>query len=148
VSQRDEYRVGDMPRLYESAARAATEAGVRIAVSPLTAGGLDPCMRLSELAASVLDAALCAGTPDALAHYDGATLRANFRGRLLMRRALAEVRAPVLASAAFALLRTPFGRPAAARILFGDGSFPDTVPTYARTAAVTAAAPAGPSVIV
>ena len=46
------------------------------AVSPLTAGGLDPCLRLSELAAAVLDDALRAGRPDALAHYDGAALRA------------------------------------------------------------------------
>jgi flavin-dependent dehydrogenase len=94
------------------------------AVSPLTAGGLDPCLRLSELAAAVLDDALRTGRPDALLHYDGAALRAQFRGRLMLRRGLALVRTPAAATAAFTLLRTPFGRAAARRILFGDRSFP------------------------
>lgn len=102
------------------------------AVSPLTAGGLDPCLRLSELAAAVLDDALRAGRPDALAHYDGAALRARFRGRLLLRRGLAGVRTRPVAAAAFALLRTPPGRAAARRVLFGDRSFPGTA---ARAAA-------------
>ena len=94
------------------------------AVSPLTAGGLDPCLRLSQLAADVLDDGLRAGRPDALHHYDGAALRARFRGRLLLRRGLAEVRTPAVAAMAFPVLRTPFGRAAARRILFGDRSFP------------------------
>ncbi|MFI7489071.1 FAD-dependent oxidoreductase [Micromonospora echinaurantiaca] len=95
------------------------------AVSPLTAGGLDPCLRLSELAAAVLDEALRTGRPDALTRYDGAALRARFRGRLTLRRGLAQVRTPAVAAAAFTLLRTPLGRAAAGRVLFGDGSFPD-----------------------
>ncbi|CAN5327339.1 NAD(P)/FAD-dependent oxidoreductase [soil metagenome] len=95
------------------------------AVSPLTAGGLDPCLRLSELAAAVLDDALRTGQPDQLAHYDGAALRAHFRGRLLLRRGLAQMRTPSLAAMAFTLLRTPVGQAAARRILFGDRSFPD-----------------------
>lgn len=94
------------------------------AVSPLTAGGLDPCLRMADLAATVLDSALKNGRPDALARYDGAALRARFRGRLMLRRGLAQVRTPAAATAAFTLLRTPVGRAAAARILFGDGSFP------------------------
>jgi flavin-dependent dehydrogenase len=97
------------------------------AVSPLTAGGLDPCLRLSEHAADVLDDALRTGRPGALAAYDGAALRASFRGRLALRRGLAQVRTPAMATAAFALLRTPPGRAAARRILFGDRSFPDAV---------------------
>lgn len=95
------------------------------AVSPLTAGGLDPCLRLSEHAAGVLDEALRSGRPDALARYDGAALRAHFRGRLMLRRALSQVRTPALAATAFTFLRTPFGQAAARRILFGDRSFPD-----------------------
>ena len=89
------------------------------AVSPLTAGGLDPCLRLSDHAASVLDDALRTGRPEALAAYDGRELRARFRGRLLLRRGLAQVRTPAMAAAAFSLVRTPVGRAAAARILFG-----------------------------
>ncbi|HEX5741005.1 MAG TPA: NAD(P)/FAD-dependent oxidoreductase [Pilimelia sp.] len=95
------------------------------AVSPLTAGGLDPCLRLSVHAAAVLGEALRTGCPRALRRYDGAALRARFRGRTLLRRALAQVRTDTVAAAAFTLLRTPPGRAAAVRVLFGDGSFPD-----------------------
>lgn len=95
------------------------------AVSPLTAGGLDPCLRLSSLAAEVLDDALRGGAA-ALPAYDGAALRAHFRGRLMLRRGLAQVRTPAAASLAFKLLRTGPGRLAARRILFGDRSFPAT----------------------
>lgn len=95
------------------------------AVSPLTAGGLDPCLRLSEVAAAVLDTALRVGQPDALTHYDGTALRARFRGRLMLRRGLAQVRTPAAATTAFTLLRTPLGRAAARGILFGDRSFPE-----------------------
>ncbi|MGY1782479.1 FAD-dependent oxidoreductase [Geodermatophilus sp. SYSU D01036] len=95
------------------------------AVSPLTAGGLDPCLRLSRHAADVLDDALRTGRADALRHYDGAALRAAFRGRLLLRRGLAAVRTPATAAAAFGVLRTAPGRAAARRVLFVDRSFPD-----------------------
>jgi hypothetical protein len=95
-------------------------------VSPLTAGGLDPCLRLSELAAAVAGDYLRGGDASVLRHYDGAALRARFRTRLLLRRAFSGVRSPAAAEAAFTLLRTPPGRAAAARLLFGDGSFPDS----------------------
>lgn len=110
------------------------------AVSPLTAGGLDPCLRLSEHAAAVLDEALRTADPDTLATaYDGAALRASFRGRLMLRRGLAQVRTPAMAAAAFALLRTPPGRAAARRVLFGDRSFPAPAPGPRRVG------PAAPS---
>ncbi|PRY31414.1 FAD-dependent oxidoreductase [Pseudosporangium ferrugineum] len=95
------------------------------AVSPLTAGGLDPCLRLSRLAAEVTGDYLRSGDASVLRHYDGAGLRARFRGRLLMRRALSGLRSAAGAEAAFTLLHTAPGRAAAARVLFGDGSFPD-----------------------
>ncbi|MFC6022638.1 NAD(P)/FAD-dependent oxidoreductase [Plantactinospora solaniradicis] len=100
------------------------------AVSPLTAGGLDPCLRLSEVAAAVTDDYLRTGDVSVLRHYDGAALRARFRGRLLMRRALSGVRSPAVTDAAFTLLRTVPGRAAASRVLFGDGSFPDLRPNW------------------
>jgi flavin-dependent dehydrogenase len=96
------------------------------AVSPLTAGGLDPCLRLSALAAAVTGDYLRTGDDSVLRQYDGAALRARFRVRLLMRHALSGVRSPAVTEAAFTLLRTPPGRAAASRVLFGDGSFPDT----------------------
>lgn len=95
------------------------------AVSPLTAGGLDPCLRMSELAAAVIAGYLRDGDPHELRRYDGGALRASFRGRLLLRRLMAGVRSAAAAEAAVAMLRSHAGRRAASRILFGDGSFPD-----------------------
>ncbi len=88
------------------------------AVSPLTAGGLDPCMRMSELAASVTFDYLRSGNSYVLEHYDGAALRRRYRIRSLMRRGLTLVREPGVAEAAFAGLRTPFGKAVGKRILF------------------------------
>ncbi|MGW5051890.1 FAD-dependent monooxygenase [Actinokineospora sp. NPDC004072] len=95
------------------------------AVSPLTAGGLDPCLRMADLAATVTADYLTTGDPAALRRYDGTALRTRFRLRLLQRDALSTLRGPGATEAAFTLLRTPPGRAAAHRILFGDGSFPD-----------------------
>lgn len=95
------------------------------AVSPLTAGGLDPCLRLSALAADVAGDFLATGSEAALAAYDGAALRRRFRSRLLIRRALAAVRSPAAAELACAALRLPPLRAAARKVFFGRGSFPD-----------------------
>jgi flavin-dependent dehydrogenase len=105
------------------------------AVSPLTAGGLDPCLRMSELAAAVATGYLRTGDQDVLRRYDGHALRSRFRGRLLLRRAFAGVRSPAAAEAAVALLRrSRGGQAAAARVLFGDNSFPDVTPRLADLA--------------
>lgn len=101
------------------------------AVSPLTAGGLDPCLRMSELAAEVVGEYLRTGDPRTLRRYEGRQFRNRFRGRLLLRRGFAGIRSPAVAEAAVALLRTRAGRAAAARILFGNGSFPDVSPWLA-----------------
>ncbi|MEV6040636.1 NAD(P)/FAD-dependent oxidoreductase [Nonomuraea sp. NPDC052116] len=98
------------------------------AVSPLTAGGLDPCLRMAELAAAVAAGYLRTGDQRRLSLYDGGALRARFRGRLLLRRVFAGIRSPAAAEAAVAVLRGRAGRAVAARILFGDGSFPGVDP--------------------
>ena len=98
------------------------------AVSPLTAGGLDPCLRMSELAAAVTVEHLRTGDHRVLRRYDGHALRTRFRGRLLLRRVFAGIRSPAAAEAAVTMLRSRAGRAAAARILFGAGSFPDVNP--------------------
>ena len=51
------------------------------AVSPLTAGGLDPCLRLSEFAAQVIDAAIRTDDSSPLQAYSGAAFRKRFRSR-------------------------------------------------------------------
>jgi len=96
------------------------------AVSPLTAGGLDPCIRLSALAARVAADFMATGDGDALAAYSGNAFRRRFRSRLVLRRALAAVRSPLAAELAVAAMRTPLLRPIASHVFFGRGSFPDT----------------------
>jgi len=81
---------------------------------------------MAQLAAAVTGDYLRTGDASALLrHYDGTALRARFRTRLLLRRVLSGIGTSSTAEAAFTLLRTPVGRAAAARIMFGDGSFPD-----------------------
>jgi flavin-dependent dehydrogenase len=114
---------GVLPRI--ACARGLLTGDAAGAVSPLTAGGLDPCLRLSALAAEVAVELLATGEPAALAPYDGTSLRARFRTRLLIRRALAAVRSPLAAELACAALRLPPFRTVAHRVFFGHGSFPD-----------------------
>jgi flavin-dependent dehydrogenase len=95
------------------------------AVSPLTAGGLDPCMRLSTLAAKVIAASLETGNADALASYSGELFRARFASRLWMRRLAATVRQPALLEVGCACMRLPILNSFAWHVFFGRGSFPD-----------------------
>ena len=104
------------------------------AVSPLTAGGLDPCLRLSTLAARVADEYLSTGDPAALAAYSGARFRERFTSRLWMRRLLRGVRSPLAAEAACAVLRVPPFDRLARHVFFGRGSFPDVGGAASHTA--------------
>lgn len=94
------------------------------AVSPLSAGGLDACIRLSEYAAHLLLDALTDG-PGALTAYDGRPLRTRFTSRLFMRRLLDMFGSPAAVEVALAALRAPPLRPFVRRIFFGNGSFPE-----------------------
>jgi flavin-dependent dehydrogenase len=96
------------------------------AVSPLTAGGLDPCLRLSEFAARVIDGAIRTDDPAPLQAYSGAAFRKKFRSRLWLRSALRSVRSRRAVNAACWCLRTPIGRKLAAHVFFHPASFPDT----------------------
>lgn len=118
---------GVLPRIAN--ARGLLTGDAAGAVSPLTAGGLDPCLRLSAHAAAVATEFLSTGDPAALAPYDGTALRARFRNRLLLRRALAAVRTPAAAELACAALRIPPLSAVAKKVFFGRGSFPDVAPT-------------------
>jgi flavin-dependent dehydrogenase len=110
--------------------RIANERGLLVgdaagAVSPLTAGGLDPALRLSALAARVTTDYLRTGDAAALAPYSGARFRARFTSRLWMRRVIREMRSPLAVEAVCAALRLPVARELARHVFFGRGSFPD-----------------------
>jgi flavin-dependent dehydrogenase len=95
------------------------------AVSPLTAGGLDPCMRLSALAASVVTEYLSTGDAAVLQAYSGELFRSRFASRLWARRMAATFRQPQLLEFGCAMLRLPLLSRLANHVFFGRGSFPD-----------------------
>jgi flavin-dependent dehydrogenase len=95
------------------------------AVSPLTAGGLDPALRLSTLAARVIADYLETGDAALLAPYSGAGFRARFTSRLWMRRAIRSMNSPLAVELACAALRLPLADRVVRHVFFGNGSFPD-----------------------
>ena len=95
------------------------------AVSPLTAGGLDPCMRLSAFAAKVVTEYLSTGDVQVLESYSGELFRSRFASRLWARRVAANLRQPQLLELGCALLRLPVFSRLANHVFFGRGSFPD-----------------------
>jgi len=94
------------------------------AVSPLTAGGLDPCLRLSTLAAKVVTEFLATGNSEILHAYSGNRFRTRFASRLFMRRILSKVQNPQMLELSVALMRLPLLTPIAWHVFFGRGSFP------------------------
>ena len=114
------------------------------AVSPLTAGGLDPCLRLSELAAKVIWKYLTSGDPAHLAAYDGRLFRRRFLARRALRAAYSLAGYNPVLEAACGALRLPWCKGMAERVFFGRGSFPDVLaPDLPPPAAATKAASSG-----
>lgn len=95
------------------------------AVSPLTAGGLDPAMRLSKYAAEVILEILKTDDPEVLLNYSGEAFRARFVSRIWMRRIIASVKSQFLLEIGCAFLRLPIIKNFAKHVFFGRGSFPD-----------------------
>ena len=77
------------------------------AVSPLTAGGLDPCMRLSAFAAQVVGEYLSSDNPQVLSVYSGELFRARFASRLWARRIASTLGQRQLLELGCAVLRFP-----------------------------------------
>ncbi len=95
------------------------------AVSPLTAGGLDPCMRLSTFAANITTQYLANQNADVLKSYSGDLFRSRFTSRLWARRIASHLKWTPIAELACASLRLPLLNRLAAHVFFGRGSFPD-----------------------
>ena len=95
------------------------------AVSPLTAGGFDACLRLSRQAADVIVRRFETGDPGVLATYSGARLRARFLSRRWMRLLLAGVRSRAAMELVCLALRCPPLRSLAWQVFFRRRSFPD-----------------------
>lgn len=95
------------------------------AVSPLTAGGLDPCMRLSTLAAQVITGYLETSDAEVLKVYSGNLFRARFTSRLWLRRLIRRLERPSFVELACSALRLPLLNYVSWHVFFGRGSFPD-----------------------
>jgi flavin-dependent dehydrogenase len=95
------------------------------AVSPLTAGGLDPCMRLSTFAAKITTQYLANQNAEILKSYSGDLFRSRFTSRLWARRIASHLKWTPFAELACASLRLPLINQLAAQVFFGRGSFPD-----------------------
>ena len=104
------------------------------AVSPLTAGGLDPALRLSKYAAEVILERLHTNDPSVLLQYSGEEFRARFVSRLWMRRIIASFTFQPFLEAACLLMRLPLLKTVAKHVFFGRGSFPDMKFRNAHTA--------------
>ncbi len=107
------------------------------AVSPLTAGGLDPCLRLSTFAAATIGDYLETGDAHVIAGYSGDLFRSRFVSRLFMRRAIATVQSQALVEAGCAMMRLPVFDSFAWHVFFGRGSFPDLKPSVGRAPVVS-----------
>ncbi len=110
--------------------RIANENGLLIgdaagAVSPLTAGGLDPAMRLSKFAAEIVHERLESDNPQVLLQFSGELFRARFVSRLWMRRIIKTFTNQRLLELGFSFLRNRIGQKFAKHVFFGRGSFPD-----------------------
>lgn len=109
--------------------RIATARGLAVgdaagAVSPLTAGGLDACLRLSHHAAGVIAAHLD-GAPGALSDYRGDRFRTRLVSRLALRHLMdAAGRSSLLLEAAHGVLSALPLKALARHVFFGRGSFP------------------------
>ena len=102
------------------------------AVSPLTAGGLDACMRLSSHAATVLLRAL--EKPAAIHAYSGAAYRSRFASRLRMRNVFdVATRWPFAVELGFTMARTSLAGAIVRHVFFGRSSFPDAEPARGRS---------------
>lgn len=95
------------------------------AVSPLTAGGLDPCLRLSKFAAEIICKRLKTDDTEVLLDYSGEVFRSRFISRLWMRRLIAIVSNQKILELGFNFLQTGIGKKFANHVFFGRGSFPD-----------------------
>jgi flavin-dependent dehydrogenase len=95
------------------------------AVSPLTAGGLDPCMRLSSFAADVITQRVRLDDGQILLQYSGDLFRTRFISRLWMRRIISVFKSQTFIECGFRILSTKIGVRLASHIFFGRGSFPD-----------------------
>ena len=95
------------------------------AVSPLTAGGLDPCMRLSKFAAEIVTERLNSDDPAVMYRHSGKMFRAKFTSRIIMRRILKSISFQPLLELPFMPIGARVSEKFAEKVFFGRSSFPD-----------------------
>lgn len=102
------------------------------AVSPLTAGGLDPCLRLSEFASETAIARIRSQDPKILLNYSGEIFEKDFSTKLMMRAGLRFLKFDFQYEWFFKALTSRPGRRLAEKIFFRRSSFPDLSRSHPR----------------
>jgi flavin-dependent dehydrogenase len=125
---------GVLPRIANSRGLLVGDAAG--AASPLTAGGLDAALRLSNHAARVIVEYLRTEDSRVLEAYSGERFRTRFFSRLWMRRIFAGMRSARALECVFTLLSAPPLREMARHVYFGRGSFPEIEPLPVRQPAL------------
>jgi len=112
------------------------------AVSPLTAGGLDGSVRLSDLAARIIPEHLARPEGGALQRYDGRACASRFIARRALR-SLLRISGEAMLELACAAFGSPLARRIARHVFFGRGSFAGMDRACAPRPARVAHRPAG-----
>ena len=100
------------------------------AVSPLTAGGLDPAIRISRYAAKVIHHALAVNDLSLLEAYNNSHWQKSFQTRLWLRRLLSSINNPALLELGVAAASLPGLKSIAWKIFFGRGTRTSSEPIH------------------
>ena len=100
------------------------------AVSPLTAGGLDPAIRISRYAAKVIHHALAVNDLSLLEAYNNSHWQKSFQTRLWLRRLLSSINNPALLELGVAAASLPGFKTLAWNIFFGRGTRTSSEPIH------------------
>ena len=100
------------------------------AVSPLTAGGLDPAIRISRYAAKVIHHALAVNDLSLLETYNNSHWQKSFQTRLWLRRLLSSINNPALLELGVAAASLPGFKTLAWNMFFGRGTALSSEPRF------------------
>ena len=103
------------------------------AVSPLTAGGLDPAIRISRYAAKIIHHALAVNDLSLLETYNNNQWQKSFQTRLWMRALLSSVHNPTLLELGISAAKLPGFKTIAWNMFFGRGTATSSLPSYSNS---------------
>ena len=103
------------------------------AVSPLTAGGLDPAIRISRYAAKIIHHALAVNDLSLLETYNNNHWQKSFQTRLWMRALLSNIHNPAWLELGVTAAKLPGLKTIAWNMFFGRGTATSSLPSYSNS---------------